>query len=281
MKKIICLKSVSLSAFFVFMLLVISCTKEGNVQNAEIEYSTDNEHIKSVSAGGAINHQYLYDRAGKIVEENCLFYFKKYLYDENDRLIKIESAFDETMFSSTFVERRTEFMTSQNSAVNSYNLYKYDNEGLLSKIENYLKEPGKGFEYRSMQTFEYKGSLIVTVNFHDATTGKITQYHVYTYDDNGNVINEKYYSNSVIPNELISETSCKYDNYKNPYRIFSILGSPGLFMNVNNIIETNLIRHYEVQGFDKYATSQNTYQYNHNGYPVKVNENGNEFEYQY
>ena len=274
-------RSISFLIFCVLMVLALSCTKEGGVQNGEIEYSTDNEHIKSVSAGGTINHQYLYDRAGKIVEENCLFYFKRYLYDENERLVKVESAFDESMLSSSsFVERRTEFMTSKNSDVKSYSLYEYDHEGLLSKIKNYANITGKEFEYRSMQTFEYDGALIAKVNLHDPT-GQITQYHVYTYDDYGNVANEKYYSNNVSPNELISETSYKYDNYKNPYRILSILGSPGLFMNINNIIETNLIRHYEVQGFEKYSTSKNTYQYNKNGYPVKVNENGNEFEYHY
>ena len=271
-------RSISFFISFVFLVLAFSCTKESGVQNGEIEYSTDNEHIKATSANDAIIHQYLYDHEGRIVEENGRYNYTRYFYDAIGRLKRAESAVD-YYASSLYVEKNNELMTSQNSIVNRYSLYKYD-KGRLSKIENYANFTGTRFEYASMQTFEYKGSNIAKVNLHDPT-GKVTQFHVYTYDDYGNVINEKYYSNNVSPYELISETSYKYDNYKNPYGIFSILGSPGLFSNVNNIIETSLTRHYEVQGFDKYSNSKNIYQYDNNGYPVKVNENGNEFEYQY
>ena len=245
------------------------------------DYSTDNEHIKSISANGAIIHKYNYDHTGKIVEENCLFYFEKYIYDANDRLEKVESAFDRTMYSSMLHEPRTELMTSLNSEVDHYSLYIYDEAGRLSMIKHYFNETGKEFEYRSMQTVEYKGENITKVNLHEPS-GKITQYHVYTYDINGNVTNDKYYTNIFSPeNTLNSETVYKYDNYKNPYRIFSMLGSPGLWSNANNIIETNTTRYEDISGIDKYSISKNTYQYNENGNPVKVNENGNVFEYNY
>jgi hypothetical protein len=247
---------------------------------SDIEYSTDNEHIKTVSANGAIVHQYLYDVEGRIVEENCLMYFQKYLYD-NDKLVKIESAFDRSGLSSSFpAERRTEFMTSKNSIADTYSLYKYDKAGKLEKTEYYFNETGKGFELRSTRTYEYEGSFIVKQSLYNHKF-ESAGYDVYTYDDHGNVINEKNYSNNFIPNELINEKSYKYDNYKNPYQILSIIGVPGLWTNANNIVETTVTRHYEVQGFDKYSTSNNTYEYNKNGYPVKVNESGNVFEYNY
>jgi hypothetical protein len=245
-------------------------------------YSTDNEHIKSVSSNGTIVHKYLYDLSGKIVEENSKYYFKRYLYSETDRLIKVESAFDRSGLSSSAMPvERTEFMTSQNSTVDSYSLYEYDKERKLSKIEHYFNETGNGFEYRSMQTFEYEGSYIKKVNLHEPK-GQITSYRVYTYDKHGNVTNEKYFScNFSSDYKLISETSFLYDNYKNPYRIFNILGSPGLFANVNNIIETNTIRHEDVAGFDKYSSSKTTYQYNKDGYPIKEITENSEFEYKY
>ena len=281
MKNIISLKSVALLASFVFMAMVFSCTKEGGVLYEEVEYSTNNKHIKSVSANGTIVHKYLYNSSGRIVEENSFIYFNKYLY-ENDLLVKIESAFDRSMLSSSMLaERRTEFMTSQNSTVDNYSLYKYDNAGRLSKTEHYYNMNGKEFELRSVRTFEYSGLNISKVFFYDPTTGKTSLVYEYFYDNRGNVIIEKYYSNSGAEPELHHETSYKYDNYKNPYQIFSMKGYPGMYTNVNNIIETNLTRHSEVQGFDKYSTSKNTYKYNKSGYPIKVNENGNEFEYQY
>ena len=67
---------------------------------------------------------------------------------------------------SAFVfEPRTEFMTSQNSEVDSYNLYTYDDEGRLSMIKHYFfNETGKAFEFRSMYTLEYNGGFISKVN---------------------------------------------------------------------------------------------------------------------
>ena len=281
MKKIINLKSVRLMAFFVLMTLVFSCTKE-RVTN--VEYYTDNEHIKSISMNDAIVHKYFYDDAGKIVEENCMSFFQKYLYDENDRLVKIESAFDRSGLSSLAPQAlRTEFMTSQNSTVDRYSLYEYDNAGRLSKIENYFNETGNGFEFRSMQTFEYNGLNIIRINWQNNIQAEtITSFEIYTYDNIGNVINEKSYSTyECTEPELTSEISYKYDNYLNPFRIFSRLSSPGLYTNVNNIIETSVTRHMDVPGFDKYSTSKTTYQYNEIGYPVKAIYGDSVEEYQY
>ena len=290
MKKLINLKSVSFLASFAFIFLIFSCSKEDSIQNEsqkaynilmnELGYSANNEHIKFVSTNGRIDLTYFYDNTGKIMEENSLLWFKKYIYDENGRLLKTESAMDRSIFSSTYTAPRTEFMTSKNSVADRYSLYEYDMYGRLLKIENYFNVTGNGFEYRSMQTFEYDGSYVIKVNTH-AQEGHITQFRVYTYDNHGNVANEKNYSNQIYQDELMNETSYKYDNYKNPYRIFRILGSPGLYTNVNNIIETRITRHYEATGLSKYETNNSTYQYNMNGYPVNVKERGSVFDYNY
>ena len=272
--------------YFALINFVFSCSKESNAPDTDIIYSTDNEHIKSVSKNGIICQKYFYDDAGRIVEENSMYNFKKYLYDENGRLVKVESAFDRSLLSSYRpVEIRTEFMTSKNSAMDSYSLYVYDQDGRLSEIKTYFNETGKDFEYRSFQTFEYESSSIVKVNLFSfilEPKGSLICFNVYTYDDRGNVINEKYYSTYERSEpELTSETSYKYDNYNNPFRIHSDLGYPGLWTNANNITETNLIRHYEVQGFDKYSTEKRSYEYNSNGYPVKAIFTNSEEEYQY
>ena len=275
MKHLIRSKSISFLISFVFMLLMSSCSSDLD----DIIYSTDNDYIKSVSSNGTIVHRYYYDQTGKIIEENCLYYFKKYLYDENDRLVKVESAFDRNIYSSLFIEPRTEFMTSENSAVDNYDLFHYDGVGRLSKTEHYFDETGSGFEYRSMTTFEYDGVNIVKENSHDPT-GQITQYHVYTYDKNGNITCNKHYSNLFgSKDELLCEIFYKYDNYKNPYRKAS--SSPGMYSNANNIIEINVIRHHDTSGFDKESSSKTVYDYNENGYPIKeITENG-KFEYNY
>ena len=273
--------SIRLFVGCVLGVMAFACSQDGDIIGTDPMLG--HEPIKSVSSNGKIVHTYYYDDARRIVEENSLYYFKTYLYDKNGQLTKIESAFDESLYSSSFAESRTEFMTSKNSAVKNYSLYEYDNSGRLSKsvyYSNSFNANGK-FELRSSQTYVYEGSNIVRVNLHD-DTGQITQYHVYTYDQNQNVTNDKYYSNLFgNTNKLISENSYKFDIYLNPYRIFIIQGNPGLFSNTNNIIETNLIRHEEVQGFEKYATSKTSYEYNKSGFPVKeITENG-VWEYNY
>ena len=273
---------------FLFSIVVIclasSCNKENTGQN-----SWNNEHIKSISANGELRHRYLYDDAGKIVEENAQIHYKRYIYDENDRLVKVESTFNFSSVLSSFIspgQFNTELMSSKNSEMNNYHLYEYDNEGRLSKIEFYSNMippyPKEEFELRSMRTFEYEDSLIIRVNMAD-NTGHVNQYYVYAYDTYGNVINEKYYSNIFSPDELISETSYKYDKYKNPFHIFHMTGYPGLNSNVNNIIETSSISYYDLTatGVDKYHTGKFSYYYNKDGYPVKAFEEGGEFDYLY
>ena len=272
------MRTIKFILFFALTLFVNSCT---NDEFDDLGYSTNNEHIKSISANGITIQKYLYDKNGKIMEENSSFYFKKYIYDENGRLEKVESAFDKSISSSYYyVPRKTELMTSQNSTAENFSLYNYD-KGKLSKIEHYSNLTEDDFEYRSMQTFEYKGGIIIRENSHD-TSGQITQYYVYTYDKNGNVSNEKYYTNLFgSKDELLSEVFYKYDNYKNPYRIFSITGSPGMYTNANNIIESYSISYHDYAGIDKESRSKTHYKYNHKGYPIKEIIGNNEFDYSY
>jgi hypothetical protein len=63
-------KSVSFLISFAFIIFIFSCTKEGGVPDPEIEYCTDNEHIKSISMNGTIVQKFLYDVSGRIAEEN-------------------------------------------------------------------------------------------------------------------------------------------------------------------------------------------------------------------
>ena len=268
---------------FFMILSAIFCGLVLTNCDSNVDFDTNNEHIKSIWSNGTIVQKYNYDFSGRIVEENSLYYFKKYIYDTNGRLEKVESAFNTYLLSSSYSPdwERKEFMTSKNSEVNSYSLYSYDGTGKLSVIKNYFKETGKDFEYRSMQSVEFDGDNIVKFNYHEPE-GKITQYYIYTYDKYGNVTKEKYYINIFGPeNTLESETSYQYDSYKNPYRILRMLGNPGLWSNANNIIEVNTTRYRDIPGIDKYSSSKNTYKYNKNGYPIKVIEDSSEFEYKY
>ena len=263
----------------VLVVLVFSCTKEGSDLNNE--YSTDNEHIKSKSQCGNVVIKYLYDHTGKIVEENGGFSYQRYLYDKNDRLVKVESAWDMNSFSSSSFyvpfEQRTELMTSANATINHYKSYKYDKAGRLSKIENYFIKNGKKFELTSINSFEYEGELIFRENLCDEK-GEIMQFYDYSYDENGNIIKEKNYIcmfTGLSNPKLNYETTYKYDNYKNPFQILHILG-PKFYTSANNMIEMTR-KFYD----SRIESSKQTFIYNTKGYPVKMTYDGGVEEYTY
>jgi len=262
---------------FVLIALILACSKID-----KDNYSTDNEHIKSISINGEIVHKYFYDVAGRIVEENCRTYFKRYLYNENGQLVKVEEAWNNAAISSSssaFVGK-TEFITSQNSAVSNYSLYEYDNAGRLVKTKHYFKslnDPNGKFEHSSTRTFEYEGTNIVRKNWYDPETEQTGLMYEYIYDNKGNILKEKNYSSIGSKPELVSETSYKYDNFKNPFRIFSITGSHGMYTNVNNIIEQSFFLYRTRER----TTSKPTYKYNENGYPVRAIYKDSIEEYEY
>lgn len=273
-----------LSGFTILVLITMtSCTKEEFDGVQDIEIYIDGVHyieiygIKSEVYDGKTISRYIYNRIGKIAERESFYAYDRYTYDNDGRLIKKESAWDPSVLFSLPLYR-TELMTSDNSAITNQKVYKYDQDGKLLEIENYVKKEGD-FVYSSMNSLEYNGNLIIRRNLHNKN-GTITQFYTYEYDNIGNVEREKYYSylftESSEP-KIINENSYKFDNRKNPFIIFEALGIPGLYTNTNNIIETNSI----FPRIDKYSTSVTTYEYNQNNYPVKVISENDEYGYTY
>ena len=259
---------------FSLAVFVFSCNKEFSDRYSE--YSADNEHIKSVSSNGCTKQMYLYDNFGKIKERQSTFFFERYLYDENGRLEKVESAWDErSIISSYRPEQSTELVTSTNITMNHYKLYKYDKAGRLSAIENYFIKNGKKFELTSINSFEYEGALIRRENLCDER-GKIMQFCDYSYDNNGNITKEKNYIGLSNPT-LSYETTYKYDNYINPFRILNILG-PKFYSCPNNMIEMTT-RWYSNN--PRTEGNKQTFIYNNKGYPVKMTYDGGVEEYAY
>ena len=255
-----------------------SCTKEefDEIQNIE------NYSIRSEVNDGKTTSMYIYNSIGKIAENEGLYFYSRYLYDIDGRLIKRESAMDPSMLSSSSHVEKTELMTSQNTTITNYQIFKYDQDEKLIEIKNYTKK-NRDFVDASMRSFEYNGDLIVRRNLYNSE-GTITTFNTYEYDNNGNVERKKYYSYLFTEGSeprIISETSFKYDNKKNPFIIFKALGRPGLYTNTNNVIETNSISHVDTPGIDKYSTSKTTYEYNRKDYPVKVISENSEYEYKY
>jgi len=268
--------------FFLHLLVVwaFACTSDID----GYEQSIDNKHIKSVSSYGQVRAQYFYDNAGKIREIKGKYSYQKFLYDNNNRLMKVEYAADEafdvnSVFSSSLQPPGAEIKPSGKYKISHYKLFKYDNQGQLSKIEHHFMMNGKNFELRSISTFEHEGKLIKKENLCDET-GKINQYYVFAYDKNGNLINIKNYSNLFgDTNKLIYETSYEYDSFENPFMILNILGSPSFYhTSANNMIKITTTFH---TNDPRTEIATQIFDYNNLGYPIKMTYEGGEEEYTY
>lgn len=258
--------------FFSFLIVALFLFTSCDKGLTRVIIKSGDFSIKSVFADGKTVQKFIYNKSGKIEESQSFYFFNKYTYDNNNRLVKQEVAVDPNIYSSS-MHVKSELMTSQNSTFTGYYIYEYNSDGKLVTQRNYSKS-GEKFEYVSKITLEYSGSHIVKRNIH-GTANSITQFYAYEYDSKGNVINEKYYSFLFVSSsepKLIRETSFIYDDKNNPFKIFLDLGIPGIYTNTNNIIETSSVLYENVPGVDKYSTSRTTYEYNQKGFPILVNQ---------
>jgi len=268
------------SNFFGFVIIaftiICSCSKD---QDSE-SFGIDNYSIKSIISNGKTSDKFIYNNLGKIDEAQSFYFYNKYHYNKNGQLVKLETAADLHMFDNTYHERN-ELMTSQNSTFSGYQIFEYNESGKLKTIKNYFKQNG-AWKYTSMIGLEYNGDDIITWNLYDAAN-VLTQFQLYEYDNNGNVLKEKYYSYLSNKNngpQLISSLYYKYDDKKNPFKVFKEMGQPGFYSNTNNIIESSSILYEDVPGVDKYSTRETHYEYNGNNFPIKVVDENIEYKYE-
>ncbi|MFB6340977.1 hypothetical protein ACE1ET_04620 [Saccharicrinis sp. FJH62] len=263
------------SLALITLLLSTSCTKD----KAEIKTFDPKDLIKSQISNDHIIARYRYSSKGKIEEVESRYYYKKYMYDDEDKLVKEENSMNlDVLSSSTSSPTDNGLVTAENCILTNYRIFVYDGVDSLKEIEYFHKED-EHFTYKSKRSLIYNDGHIIRVNLHDKT-GEIKQFFTYTYDDNGNVISEKYYTENIEP-ELISEITYSYDDKKNPFIIFNQLGVPGIYTNSNNIIEENFTLYVAVPGADSTTFKRNTYEYNLQGNPIKLMTEYDEFIYTY
>jgi hypothetical protein len=89
----------------------------------------------------------------------------------------------------------------------------------------------------------------------------------------------KYIVSSSGIEELSTTTEYEYDNMHNPYQSFKRLVTPGIYTNPNNITKETYTLNFDVDpSIEKVQITEYEYEYNRNGYPIKVN---GETEYVY
>lgn len=265
-----------LCLFLGLFAIINGCTKDGFDPS-------QNNYLKKIKQGEYITAQYTYNQDNLILEVNSTSFYRKFYYDNSNKLIKEEVAISPDSFSSSMPAGMThEFVDPDKTGISMYSIFEYNDDGNLSRQLNYIPSNGQD-ELRSIRSFEYDSNNRISKVLLQDHNSVVTQFSTFNYDNIGNVIEENSYSYLFIPAGTgpthLSKVTFEYDSYINPYSVFKHTGRPGINSNPNNIIKTKTNNFALTPGIDAYYESETTYQYNNKTkYPIKVI-NGEEFIY--
>jgi len=142
----------------------------------------------------------------------------------------------------------------------------YNGNGELNR-KYYIRTGDPNTEYVE---FQYENDLVVRESgfYND----QLRSYSELSYDDRGNLVKKLRYdvTDSGIA-RLSTTTEYELDYHSNPFKAFKRLVTPGIYTNANNIIKETTTIHYEADPSIPIQVVENAYDYNSNGYPVKVN----------
>ena len=259
-----------IALMFVFSLFFFSCEKEKDKQL--IIENTDIPLISKVLIGGEIYMEYSYSSANLPDEEKSKFHYSRHTYNDNNQLITSDFYWDISFASSDsrIIEaamNREEWVNPDNTPKSITHAYEYNKNGQLLR-KSYIRPADKNSD---IVKFLYEGDRIVRITGY--YNGTISGYTDFLYDNNGNIIKQtKYFVSSAGIAELGTTTDYEYDNMHNPYQPFKRLITPGVYTNPNNITKETYTINFDVDPLtEKVQITENSYEYNDKGYPLKVN----------
>jgi len=261
--------------FFACCLILFSCEK--NKQSA-VE-NTDIPLIRKILIEGTPFKEFEYNDANLLTAEKTKFHYTRHHYNDENMLSTSEFYMDPAMWSSSSLVieeamNRKEWANPENTQKSLTQDFDYDNNGFL-KRKTYIRPSVDNSEYLEY-TWENNKIKRQTMYFKDVLSGYID----YFYDKKGNLIKEVKYRIPESGNtELSTTTEYEFDNMHNPFIAFKRLIAPGINTNPNNITKETYTIHFEVDRWtQQVSVTNNSYEYDHRGYPVKVN---GEAEYVY
>jgi hypothetical protein len=250
--------------FSVVFLCFTSCKKEDN--NANLYYS--DTLLSQINSGDLAVHGFTYNSKYLIRESTEPFIYKKFSYDSQNILKKVEVAFSFNPFSCVMIPGQSLESDPRKASISQYSEFEYAEGSKLKKKSNFFLNSGNP-QLTSFQTYDYLNDKIIKLSTFNAQ-GVLIQYNDYQYDDSGNIIRDDLYMNTSVI-RLVSSMVYEFDSKNNPYRVLACEGDPGKFTNRNNIIKEISVS-YTYDGIPQSPeTRQNVYEYNNLDYPVKIN----------
>ncbi len=257
-----------IACMFFFSLMFFSCEKEHNlfIENTDIPL------ISKVLIGGEVYTEYSYNNANLVNEEKSKFRYARHTYNDINQLIASDFYWDMRIASSNSsvleaAMNREDWVNPDNTKIDISHSLEYNSESQLIR-KSYIRPSSNTSDY---QKFLYENDRIVRITGY--SNNSISGYTDYIYDDNGNIARETDYTVSPAGiAELTTTTEYEYDNMHNPYLSFKRLTTPGVFTNPNNITKEIYTLNFDVDpSIEKVQITENSYEYNDKGYPIKVN----------
>ena len=244
-------------------LCFTTCKKED--KNENLCYSST--LVSQINSGDLAVHGLTYNSNCLIYESTEPYLYKRFSYDAQNILNRVEVAYSFNPFSCVMIPGQSPESDPRKASVSEYSEFEYDDALRLIKKSNYFINNGNP-QLTSWQTYGYENGNIVKLSTFN-TQGQLIQYHDYKYDDNSNITRDDLYTNNSVI-KLVKTMIYEFDNKNNPYQVFACEGDPGKYTNKNNIIKETSISYFGT------AESRNTrlivYEYNSLEYPVKINE---------
>ena len=211
-----------------------------------------------------------YYNTGYIFEHVQRFSYRKFLYNKQNKLIKIEIAQSFNPLSCAIIPGTNfeEGDDPRKAKVGEYIEYEYSDNGNL-KTKNFYYINDNNRQLMNYAKLEYESDKVVKIKLFNPQD-QLTHYYTYLYDSTGNVSEEEYYYiQDGADVKLQSRILYEYDDKNNPFNVFAVEGTPGINTNKNNITKQTTMSYY-AEG-EQSDTVENSYEYNDLGYPVMAN----------
>ena len=254
------------STIIVLFLGLCSCKKDEKTAEKPVK---DGTIVRFVLNGNSPVQELTYTNDGRISEMIESFSYKKYRYNSQHQLEKLELAYSISPFSCAMPQGGAirEGDDPRKAKVTQYFEFNYTG-GKLEKSSSFYIVDNNPKLY-SYQTYHYRNDTITKISVYNPD-GLLMNYQTFTIV-NGNVMrDDSYIVENGINVRLIYSNEYEYDTKNNPYQVFACEGTPGVNTNKNNIIKQTMI--YYNQGAETRSVIETSYEYNAYGYPSTAGE---------
>jgi hypothetical protein len=264
------MKFKTISLCILFVVTILSCQKD----ELSVPDKTEVMYLSNVMIDDQPFYQYIYNDSNLVSGESSKLDYMIHRYNEQNQLISSDYYWNKSIMSSDIkiIETtlsQSDLITTANGTKGGSFKYEYTND-LLSKAT--FSRPQSGSTEYSVFTYNEINRINRQILYwNDSETGYID----YLYDFKGNLIKESLYDISEKGvAELCTTTKYLFDSKQNPYKSFRGIMIPGIYTNYNNIVkEVYTVFVKGGQSTDKVQVTENSYEYNINGYPVAKNGN--------